>query len=104
MSVPVLLRVAAILHWIIAVGFGVFCLPAIRKLLKGATDDQDRVACRPPARAAAARTRLRRSAAEECGCSEEVVTSAETAMQTCSWRRGPHRMCLAATKIPREDD
>ncbi len=35
MSVPVLLRVAAILHWIIAVGFGVFCLPAIRNLLSG---------------------------------------------------------------------
>jgi hypothetical protein len=33
MSVPALLRVAAILHWIIAVGFGVFCLPAIRNLL-----------------------------------------------------------------------
>jgi hypothetical protein len=35
MSVPVLLRVAAILHWIIAVGFGAFCLPAIRNLLSG---------------------------------------------------------------------
>jgi hypothetical protein len=35
MSVPVLLRVAAILHGIIAVGFGVFCLPAIRNLLSG---------------------------------------------------------------------
>jgi hypothetical protein len=35
MSVPVLLRVAAILHWIIAVGFGVFYLPAIRNLLSG---------------------------------------------------------------------
>jgi hypothetical protein len=35
MSVPVLLRVAAILHWFIAVGFGVFCVPAIRKLLSG---------------------------------------------------------------------
>ena len=35
MSVPVLLRVAAILHWVIAVGFGVFCHPAIRNLLSG---------------------------------------------------------------------
>jgi hypothetical protein len=30
-----LLRVAAILHWFIAVGFGVFCLPAIRNLMIG---------------------------------------------------------------------
>ena len=36
MSVPVQLRVAAILLWISAVGFGVFCLPAIRNLLMGA--------------------------------------------------------------------
>ena len=35
MTVPVLIRVAAILHWIIAVGFGVFCFPAIRNLLAG---------------------------------------------------------------------
>ena len=35
MTVPVLIRVAAILHWIIAVGFGVFCFPAIRNLLTG---------------------------------------------------------------------
>src|SRR2546423_124928 len=35
MTVPALLRVAAILHWIIAVGFGVFCFPAIRNLLIG---------------------------------------------------------------------
>jgi hypothetical protein len=35
MSVPVQLRVAAILLWISAVGFGVFCLPAIRNLLMG---------------------------------------------------------------------
>ena len=35
MTVPVLIRVAAILHWIIAVGFGVFCIPAIRNLLTG---------------------------------------------------------------------
>jgi hypothetical protein len=35
MSVPVLLRVAAILHWFVAVGFGVFCIPAIRNLLSG---------------------------------------------------------------------
>jgi len=30
-----LLRVAAILHWFIAIGFGVFCFPAIRNLLMG---------------------------------------------------------------------
>ena len=30
-----LLRVAAILHWIVAVGFGVFCFPAIGNLLSG---------------------------------------------------------------------
>lgn len=30
-----LLRVAAFLHWFIAVGFGVFCIPAIRNLLMG---------------------------------------------------------------------
>jgi hypothetical protein len=35
MTVPALIRVAAILHWIIAVGFGVFCIPAIRNLLLG---------------------------------------------------------------------
>jgi len=35
MSVPLFLRVAAILHWFIAVGFGVFCVPAIRNLLSG---------------------------------------------------------------------
>src|SRR5215213_7326661 len=35
MAVPVLLRVAAFLHWFIAVGFGVFCVPAIRNLLTG---------------------------------------------------------------------
>ncbi len=35
MTVPVLLRLAAILHWFIAVGFGVFCFPAIRNLLIG---------------------------------------------------------------------
>ena len=35
MSVPVLLRLAAVLHWFIAVGFGVFCFPAIRNLLSG---------------------------------------------------------------------
>jgi hypothetical protein len=29
------LRVAAILHWFIAVGFGVFCVLAIRNLLMG---------------------------------------------------------------------
>jgi len=30
-----LLRVAAILHWFIAIGLGVFCFPAIRNLLIG---------------------------------------------------------------------
>jgi len=35
MSVPALIRVAAILHWFIALGLGVFCFPAIRNLLIG---------------------------------------------------------------------
>lgn len=35
MIVLALIRVAAILHWIIAVGLGVFCFPAIRNLLIG---------------------------------------------------------------------
>jgi len=35
MTVPVLIRVAAFLHWFVAVGFGVFCFPAIRNLLAG---------------------------------------------------------------------
>ena len=35
MTVPTLLRVAALLHWFIAVGFGVFCVPAMRNLLRG---------------------------------------------------------------------
>jgi hypothetical protein len=35
MSVPTLIRVAAILHGFIAVGLGVFCLPAIQNLLHG---------------------------------------------------------------------
>lgn len=35
MNVPASLRVSAILFWISAVGFGVFCLPAIRNLLIG---------------------------------------------------------------------
>jgi hypothetical protein len=30
-----LLRIAAVLHWIVAVGFGVFCFPAIGNLLSG---------------------------------------------------------------------
>jgi hypothetical protein len=34
-TVPALIRVAAFLHWIIAVGLGVFCVPAIRNLLIG---------------------------------------------------------------------
>ena len=35
MTVPAQLRVAAVLLWITAIGFGVFCLPAIRNLLMG---------------------------------------------------------------------
>lgn len=35
MSALALLRAAAILHWFVAVGFGVFCFPAIRNLLNG---------------------------------------------------------------------
>lgn len=35
MDTLTLLRVAAILHWFVAVGFGVFCFPAIRNLLNG---------------------------------------------------------------------
>lgn len=35
MTVPAQVRVAATLHWIIAVGLGVFCFPAIRNLLTG---------------------------------------------------------------------
>ena len=29
------LRISAFLHWFVAVGFGVFCFPAIRNLLNG---------------------------------------------------------------------
>lgn len=35
MIVPAFIRVAAILHWFIALGLGVFCFPAIRNLLIG---------------------------------------------------------------------
>ncbi|MCC7451940.1 MAG: hypothetical protein IT324_31320 [Anaerolineae bacterium] len=35
MTALALLRAAAILHWLIAVGLGVFCFPAIRNLLIG---------------------------------------------------------------------
>lgn len=35
MSVPVLVRVAALLHWFIAVGFGIFCVPAIWNVWNG---------------------------------------------------------------------
>ena len=35
MAIPALLRAAAILHWIIAIGLGVFCVPVIRNLLIG---------------------------------------------------------------------
>jgi hypothetical protein len=34
-TVPIQLRAAAILLWFTALGFGVFCLPAISNLLKG---------------------------------------------------------------------
>jgi hypothetical protein len=35
MTLPTFIRVAAFLLWFIAVGFGVFCFPAIRNLLLG---------------------------------------------------------------------
>jgi hypothetical protein len=35
MAIPVQLRVAAILLWFTALGFGIFCLPAIGNLLTG---------------------------------------------------------------------
>jgi hypothetical protein len=35
MSTLAPLRATAILHWFVAVGFGVFCFPAIRNLLIG---------------------------------------------------------------------
>ncbi len=35
MTVPTLIRVAAILQWFIAIGLGVFCFPAIRNLVIG---------------------------------------------------------------------
>lgn len=35
MTALTLLRAAAILHWFIAIGFGVFCFPAIRNLMSG---------------------------------------------------------------------
>lgn len=35
MTVSIQLRVAAFLLWLTAIGFGVFCLPAIRNLLAG---------------------------------------------------------------------
>jgi hypothetical protein len=35
MTAVALLRIAAILHWFVAIGFGMFCLPAIRNLLIG---------------------------------------------------------------------
>lgn len=35
MSTLTLLRVSAILHWFVAIGFGVFCVPAIQNLLMG---------------------------------------------------------------------
>jgi len=34
-AVPITIRVAAILQWFIAVGLGVFCIPAIRNLMAG---------------------------------------------------------------------
>lgn len=35
MTALALLRIAAVLHWFIAFGIGVFCVPAIRNLLNG---------------------------------------------------------------------
>lgn len=35
MIIPLQLRVAAVLLWISGVGFGIFCIPAIRNLLTG---------------------------------------------------------------------
>ena len=35
MTALTLLRIAAVLHWFVAVGFGVFCFPAIRNLRMG---------------------------------------------------------------------
>lgn len=35
MTIPTPIQVAAILHWFIAVGLGVFCFPAIQNLLTG---------------------------------------------------------------------
>ena len=35
MSGLTMLRIAAFLHWFVAVGFGVFCIPAIRNLRNG---------------------------------------------------------------------
>lgn len=35
MAVALSMRVAAILHWSVAVGFGIFCFPAIRNLMMG---------------------------------------------------------------------
>ena len=35
MIVPLQLRVAAVLLWISGIGFGIFCIPAIRNLLTG---------------------------------------------------------------------
>jgi hypothetical protein len=35
MTALALLRVAAILHWFVAIGFGIFCFPAIRNLMDG---------------------------------------------------------------------
>jgi hypothetical protein len=35
MEIPLAFRVAAVRQWFIAFGFGVFCIPAIRNLLRG---------------------------------------------------------------------
>ena len=35
MNVPMQLRLAAILLWVNGIGFGIFCIPAIRNLLMG---------------------------------------------------------------------
>jgi hypothetical protein len=41
MTIPALLRAAAILHWMIAIGFGMFCFTAIRKLQRLILDYSD---------------------------------------------------------------
>ena len=35
MTSQIPLQISAILHWFVAIGFGIFCIPAIRNLLAG---------------------------------------------------------------------